>query len=163
VQFAYTVPDVRAAVPVWAERFGAGPFFVVEHIPLVDVTIRGVATTFDHTSAYGWCGSTMIELVQQNCAMPSIFNDRPFGLHHAARFASDLDVELERCARLGMPTAMRAATTNRTRFAYVDAIQSMGHYVELYQDDPSIRAFYRFIERAAAGWNGARPLRTFGN
>lgn len=163
VQLAYTAPDVRAAVPAWVERFRAGPFFVIEHIPLVDVTIRGAAATFDHTSAYGWCGDLMIELVQQNCTTRSIFNDRPFGFHHAACFAVDLDAELARYARLGMPTAMTAATTNGTRFAFADATVAMGHYVELYQDDPKIRAFYRFVERAAADWDGTRPLRSLDN
>jgi hypothetical protein len=162
VQLAYTVPSVEHAVSMWVERFAAGPFFLAEHIPLVDVTIRGAAATFDHTSAYGWLGNHMIELVQQNCATPSIFNEARFGLHHAACFVDDLDAALARYAALGMPTAMTAATANGTRFAFADATATLGHYIELYQDDPRIRSFYRQVERAASQWDGARPLRALG-
>ena len=41
VQTAYYVPDVHAAAAVWVQRFGAGPFFVAEHIPLTEVVVRG--------------------------------------------------------------------------------------------------------------------------
>ena len=34
MQVAYAVADVRAAADRWATTTGAGPFFVIEHIPL---------------------------------------------------------------------------------------------------------------------------------
>jgi hypothetical protein len=160
VQAAYYVADVFAAVPQWTTRFGAGPFFVIEHIALTDVLVRGRPSRFDHTSAYGWHGDLMVELVQQNCATPSIFNDRPHGLHHMAYFAADIDAELQRLAALGMPTAMTATTGNGLRFAFADANAQMGHYLELYQDVRGIRDFYEFVRSAAADWDGNEPLRT---
>ena len=110
VQTAYYVADVHAAAAVWVQRFGAGPFFVAEHIALTEVVVRGRASQLDHTSAYGWHGDVMVELVQQNCRTPSIFNDRAYGLHHMAYFAAEIDAELQRLSRLGITTAMTATT-----------------------------------------------------
>ncbi len=162
VQLAYTVSDVESAVPVWVQRFGAGPFFVLEHIALRDVVVRGEASSLDHTSAYGWSGDVMIELVQQNCDTSSIFNDRPFGLHHTACFADDLDVELARLDALGAPTAMRAVTVTGTEYAFADTTDSLGHFIEIYGEQPSIREFYHMIRTASIGWRGDEPLRRLG-
>ena len=122
--------------------------------------VRGKPGQPDHTSAYGWHGEIMIELVQQNCRAASVFAGRPWGLHHAAYFAPDLDAELARLTRLGMPTAMTAATTAGTRFAFVDANAELGHYLELYADNPGLRAFYEMVRGAAAAWDGRDPVRT---
>ena len=160
VQDAYYVADVRVAAASWVRRFGAGPFYMLDHIPLTSVVVRGQTSRLDHTSAYGWHGNRMVELVQQNCRTPSIFNDREYGLHHKAYFASDLDHELQRLDRLGIATAMTATTANGMRFAFADANAEMGHYLELYGDDDGIRGFYEFIRKAAVDWTGRDPVRT---
>src|SRR5512143_3625368 len=159
VQTAYYVADVHAAASLWAQRFGAGPFFIAEHMPLPNVVVRGQASRLDHTSAYGWHGEAMVELVQQNCGTPSIFSDRDHGLHHMAYFAADIDAELQRLNRLGIATAMTASTNSGVRFAFADANGAMGHYLELYQDDDAIRGFYGFVREAAIGWDGRNPVR----
>lgn len=160
VQHAYFVEDAVAAAQQWAQAFGAGPFFVMEHIPLTDVVFRGRPGTLDHTSAYGQFGDTMVELVQQNCAAPSVFTDHPYALHHMAAFAEDLDTCLADLAAVGIPTAMTAATASSgLRFAFADARALSGHYIELYQDEPSIRDFYQFVKAAAGGWDGRDPVR----
>ena len=159
VQAAYYAADVKAAAAVWAQRFGAGPFFLAEHIPLTEVVVRGRVSQLDHTSAYGWHGNLMVELVQQNCRTPSIFNDRPYGLHHMAYFATDIDAELQRLSRLGIATAMTATTGSGIRFAFADANAAMGHYLELYQENAAIRGFYEFVREASVGWDGRDPVR----
>jgi hypothetical protein len=159
VQTAYYVADVNAAAALWVQRFGAGPFFVAEHIPLTDVVVRGQASQLDHTSAYGWHGNAMVELVQQNCRTPSLFYDRGYGLHHMAYFSADIDAELQRLSRLGIATAMTATTTSGVRFAFGDANAAMGHYLELYQESDAIRGFYEFVREASIGWDGRNPVR----
>jgi len=159
VQTAYYVADVHAAALLWAQRFGAGPFFVAEHIPLTGVVVRGQASRLDHTSAYGWHDQVMVELVQQNCGTPSVFNERAYGLHHMAYFAADIDTELQRLSRLGIATAMTATTSSGIGFAFADANATMGHYLELYQESDSIRGFYAFVREASLGWDGRNPVR----
>ena len=65
-QIAYAVPDAFEAAKRWVKDFGAGPFFVSEHIPVTDVIYRGSRSSFDHTSAYGQWGDIMVELVQDH-------------------------------------------------------------------------------------------------
>ena len=65
VQAAYLVADAEAAARRWAREFGAGPFFLLQHIPLENVFHRGAPATLDHTAAFGQLGSIMIELIQQ--------------------------------------------------------------------------------------------------
>ncbi|MEM1433754.1 MAG: VOC family protein [Pseudomonadota bacterium] len=160
VQTAYKVPDVQQAAQQWAADFGAGPFYLFEHIPLRDVRYLGQATTLDHSSAYGWFGEEMIELVQQNCSQPSVFSERPPGIHHRARFVQSLDDECARLQRLGALTAMTAATSTGMRFAFIDSRAGLGHYTELYEENSGLRAFYDQVRQAAASWDGEEPLRS---
>jgi hypothetical protein len=159
VQLAYHVPDIEIAARKWAERDGAGPFFIAENIPLDTVTYRGNPGALDHSSAYGQMGHLMVELVQQNDAAASVFADAPFGLHHAACFATDMDAELARLAALGCPTAMTARTSTGVRFSFADARATHGHYFEIYEDNPAIRGFYEMVRAAAEGWDGTDPVR----
>lgn len=169
VQLAYKVPDAKAAAQNWVNHHGAGPFFISENIPLEGVYYKGERSSLDHTSAYGWCGNQMIELVQQNCDTPSVFTDRPMGLHHCAYFSVDLDKELKRLEALGYTTAMRADTASGVRFAFSQAASdankerrgdgALGHYFEIYQEHPTLRAFYTMIEEASHNWDGGEPLR----
>jgi hypothetical protein len=157
VQIAYLVEDVFAAAEHWARETGAGPFLVLENIPLQQVVYRGQPGELDHSSAYGQYGALMVELVQQNNTGPSAFRDMfapgQFGLHHMARFAGDLDAELNRYQSQGHDTAMRAQA-GEMGFAFVDTRAQLGHMVELYQDCADIRGFYQLLADAAKSWDG---------
>lgn len=167
-QLAYYVADAKVAAQHWVATHNAGPFYIAEHIALENVVFEGQPTTLDHTSAYGWCGNIMIELVQQNCAKPSVFSARDYGLHHCAYFAPNLDQELARLAKTGSPTSMTANTASGVKFAFatnsagsgLEAVAPLGHYLEIYEDQAGLRSFYAKVEQDAANWNGEDPLRT---
>lgn len=159
IQLAYYVPDIVAAAEHWATHLGAGPFYTLSHIPLRSVQYGDNPGELDHSSAYGWHGTHMVELVTQHGPASPVFGKRPFGLHHAAYIARDLDSELRRLEALGWPTAMLATTSNNMRFAFADANSSLGHYFELYENADSIHDFYQFIEQAAKDWDGQDPVR----
>jgi hypothetical protein len=159
IQLAYYVPDIVAAAEHWAAHLGAGPFYTLSHIPLQSVRYGETPGELDHSSAYGWHGKHMVELVTQHGPASPVFGQRPYGLHHAAYVASHFDEELQRLAALGWPTAMVATTNNNMRFAFADANTSLGHYFELYEDADSIHDFYQFIEQASQGWDGKDPVR----
>lgn len=158
VQVAYLVEDVFTAAEQWARETGAGPFLVMENIPLQDVVYRDNPGELDHSSAYGQYGGLMLELVQQNNPGPSAFRDAfapgQFGLHHMARFAHDLDAELNKYQDQGHHTAMRAHAGD-IEFAFVDTLAQLGHMVELYKDCADLRAFYQLIANAAQNWDGS--------
>lgn len=163
VQIAYAVPDVDVAARAWADRFGAGPFFVRRHIALADVMYRGAPAEFDHSSAYGQWGALMVELVADHTDGPTVVNDRRgaafTGLHHVAFIVHDLDAALKLLIASGFEVAMSARTKDATRFHFVDTVAALGHYIELYQRSPRVTGFYDMVADAARGWDGSRPVR----
>jgi hypothetical protein len=167
-QLAYKVNDLEAAAAAHHRAFGSGPFFVLRHIALSSSVHRGVERPFDHSSAYGQWGSVMVELVVQHNPDPSGLHEMyPHGsgregLHHAALFVDDLEAEIARFEAQGMPLAQRMVTQTGTTFVYIDARQSLGHMLELYEPTPQLTGFYDMIAAAAQGWDGSDPIRELG-
>lgn len=168
VQIAYAVRDARAAATVWAERDGAGPFFVNEHIPVTNVRYRGQAgASFDHTSAYGQWGDVMVELVQDHTVGPSAVRDvvgvGGEGLHHLAFMVDDLAATQAALTARGWPEAMWAEVAGSgTAFVFHDATAELGHMIELYVGSPGLRGFYAMVAGAAQDWDGSDPVRSIG-
>lgn len=158
VQIAYVVPDVEAAAAEWAALYGAGPFLVNRHIAVTDVMYRGAPAVFDHTSAYGQWGPMMVELVHDHGSGPSVVRERfaphERGLHHMAFMVDDLDQTVAGLGEQGYDVAMSAATANGTRFVFIDALSTHGHYFELYQRSERLETFYRHVANAALNRNG---------
>ena len=164
VQVAYAVTDVRAAATWWAEKFGAGPFFVIEHIELNDVRYHGTPSTFDHSSAYGQWGDIMVELVCDHTIGQSPVADvvgaGGQGLHHMAYFVKDLASAQVGLVSAGWPEALHASTASGLAFAFHDATETLGHMIEVYEPVDALVAFYRRVADAAVGWDGTEPTRS---
>lgn len=167
-QLAYKVNDLEAAVAAHHRAFGSGPFFVLRHVALASSMHRGVERAFDHSSAYGQWGSSMVELVVQHNPDPSALHDMfPWGsgregLHHAALFVDDLEGEIARFAAEGVPLAQLSVTAGGTAFAFVDTRASLGHMLELYEPTEQLAGFYDFVAAASQGWDGRDLLRELG-
>jgi hypothetical protein len=165
-QIAYFVADARRAALAHHRRFGSGPFFVAEHIPLRHSLHRGVQRPLDHTSAYGQWGGVMLEFVQQNNPGPSAFHDLypedsgRYGMHHVAVFVADMRTAIEGCNAAGYPTALYAEMNDGFAFAMIDMVAESGHMLELYEPLPQLSGFYDFVARAADGFDGTDPVRT---
>jgi hypothetical protein len=162
-QIAYHVPDPERAAQRLARRFGWGPFFLFEHIALARCLYRGAPARFDHTSAYGQAGDLMVELITQHDDSPSVLRERfeatATGVHHVARFVADLPAALEAARADGTAVALEARTASGTDFAMLDTVADLGHMVELYVGEGDLLKFYRYVRRAAEGWDGGTPLR----
>lgn len=163
VQLGYAVADVVEAAGRWAATTSAGPFFLIEHIPLAEVRYRGAPAAFDHSSAYGQWGDVMVELVQDHTAGPSPIRDlmgpRGEGLHHVAHFVDDLERGSAALAAMGWPEVLRASTAAGQAFAFHDARADRGHLVELYEPSDRLLGFYAMVAEAAAAWDGRDPVR----
>lgn len=162
VQIAYAVDDAGIAAARWAADFGAGPFFLAEHILVTDVIYRGSPGEYDHSSAYGQWGNIMLELVQDHGIGPSVVKDSyasgETGLHHLAYFVEDLNITTEKLSSMGFELAM-SAKAGDTRFNFVDARSLMGHFIEIYEPDERLSSFYSMVREASIGWNGKDPVR----
>lgn len=163
VQIAYHVADPGRAAHEYARAFGWGPFFLFEHIALDRCLYRGSPAIFDHSSAYGQAGELMIELIAQHDDRPSVLRDLfardAVGVHHVAHFVPDLAAALDQSRDAGRDIALDARTATGTHFAMIDTSRELGHMIELYEGSGDLLKFYRFVRRAAEGWDGAEPLR----
>jgi catechol 2,3-dioxygenase-like lactoylglutathione lyase family enzyme len=164
VQLCFLVDDVDAAVARWVSVMGAGPFFVMRHIPLQRVTFRGQPITYDHTAGLGQWGDMQVELHHQHCDSPSpakeLFASGQNGLLQVSWLVDDIDAEVQRMDALGFPVAFTTENEGGSLPAvWFDTVAFLGTFVEVYQASVA-RPAYDAIKRAAHGWNGERPLRT---
>ena len=162
VQIAYAVSDIFRGVDKWIKDFGAGPFFIAEHIPIKNVIYRGHPSELDITVAYGQWGEIMIELVQDNGEGPSIIRDlyppQKSGLHHLAYFVNDMDLVSAKLVKEGYVLAM-SGQAGENRFQFFDAISEMGHFLEIYEPIESLKYLYERVRSASINWDGSDPLR----
>lgn len=162
VQIAYAVPEIFQGVEKWVKDFGAGPFFIAEHIPIKNVSYRGLPSTLDISAAYGQLGNIMIELVQDHGEGPSIIRDlyspQQSGIHHLAYFVKNLDLISVELKKKGYALAM-TGQANDNRFQFFDAISEMGHFIEVYEPIESLKSLYERVRVASINWDGSDPLR----
>ncbi len=162
VQIAYAVVDVRTAARAFAERLGAGPFFVRHHDLPRHVDHDGAPGGFDHSSAYGQWGALQVELVEVHSAEPTGLAEivqRTSGIHHVATFVDSIDNEQRRLVELGWPPVMTAETASGLRYAFHDTRAHLGHLLEVYEPSAGVRKLYGMVADAAQGWTGADPVR----
>ena len=163
VQLAYHVPDPAAAARRYADEFGWGPFFMLEHIALERSLHRGRPAAFDHTSAYGQAGELMIEFITQHGDGPSALRDMyaagESGLHHVAQFVPDLKAAIAGYHARAFEAALEARTVTGVDFVMIDTRRELGHMLELYEPSEGLRRFYDFVRRASQGWDGTDPVR----
>lgn len=163
VQVAYVVNDVVEGARHWAERFGAGPFFVRHHIPMHDSVHRGRPAPFDHSNACGQWGPVMVELITDHGTGPSVVRDMyapgEEGLHHVACFVDDLDAAVAGYTDLGYEVAGAGNAYGLTPVRYIDTIAERGHLTELYVPTGRLRDFYAMVAGAAEDWDGSDPVR----
>ena len=62
ITWATSSATLEATVERLVETLGAGPSFVVRHVPLEQVTSRRQPATLNHDSVFGQCGAMPIEL-----------------------------------------------------------------------------------------------------
>jgi hypothetical protein len=165
VQQAWVVADLAAAMRHWVEVCGVGPFFVLPKVAMDNLTHRGRPATIDCTIGIAQAGRTQIELIEQRCDSPSIYRDYvPRGdsaFHHVAIICRDYDREVAHYRALGYQEGA-AGTFGDIRFAYLDTFRDLGCVLELLEDKPSIREFFKMIADAGQDWDGRDPYRIVG-
>jgi hypothetical protein len=161
---AYVVDDIEAIVERLAKQLGAGPFFLVEDVPLENVLSGGGPAEFAHDSAFGFCGGTAIELIEPTRLAPARVEERFAGtrprMHHvgyvlAAESARELRGELDE-RNLSEYLSSQLGPLDSTLH---DASALFGHDIEIHVDNDGLREFFGMVREAAEGWEGSEPLR----
>lgn len=163
----YLVEDIEATVGRLVEQFGAGPFFLIENVPLENLRSRDEAAEFVHNSAFGYCGDDPIELIETVRLAPervekAFSGSRP-RVHHVAYAVPRAEAEALRSEldRRGLPTYL-SAQLGEVENTFHDASASLGHDVEIQVDSAEFREFFEMIRGGAEDWDGSDPLRRVG-
>jgi methylmalonyl-CoA/ethylmalonyl-CoA epimerase len=162
--YAYAVDDIEATVGRLVDQLGAGPFFLVENVPLENVLSRGEPAEFVHHSAFGYCGGGPIELLEIIDLAPErvergFSGPRP-AIHHVAYVVSPEEVGRLRSTldQRGLPEYL-SAQLGELDITFHDASASLGHDIEVHADNQGLRDFFEMLRGGVEGWDGSEPLR----
>ncbi len=165
IQVAFIVEDIRKAMPVYAERFNIGPWFLIEHFEFEWVKYRGKPTDIDISLCLGNSGSMMFELIQQHDDSPSVYQEtrdkRGWGFHHLATATTPERydaVQTEHLSR-GASLALDACVKVGGRASYMDYGDLLPGMIELIEVTPAVEGLFTMIRTANLGWDGTDPLR----
>jgi catechol 2,3-dioxygenase-like lactoylglutathione lyase family enzyme len=147
VQIAYSARgenSLEEAAEIFRDRTHCGPFVFAHHIELSSCTINGATSTFDHSSAYGWWGEVMVELVREHSEP---LGPSPTGLHHLAFMVDSLPAGIDWCAQQGWPLTLHAQTSGGQEFVFCDARHDLGHFIEMYEPSDRLLGFYDYVRQ----------------
>jgi len=161
-QYAYVVNDIEEACRNWTALAGAGPFFLSPHHVSPDHFHRGEPSRADLSYAFGQAGPAHIQLIQQHNDSPSVYREMhpagQQGFHHVAILPPDFEAEQARFEAAGFPTV--TTLTSAARVAYMDTRPALGCFVELYEDNPALRATFARWKSIHDDWDGRTdPIR----
>lgn len=159
----YVVPDLADAVDRFARILRAGPFLSIGHVPLPDATWRGEPAVYDHSTAFGMWGDTLVEISQVHEAAPGALGafmgaGEPAHVGHAAWLVDDLDDETTKLQQLGLEL-VHTGSAGPVRAHWFDGGAVFGHPIEVLRRCPENLSLYSAVREAAVGWDGTEPLR----
>ena len=162
--YAYVVEDIEATVNRLVVQLGAGPFFLIERVPLENILSRGEPAEFVHNSAFGYCGGGAIELMEAVRLAPERVEKRFSGprprIHHVAYTVpptkvADLRSSLD---ERGL-TEYLSSQLGEVETTLHDASAALGHDIEIHVKSEGLRDFFGMVKGGAEGWDGSEPLR----
>ena len=166
MQMAYVPKDFDAAVRHWTETMGVGPFFLMEHVGLLNVKHAGKPSQIDFSIAIAYWGDMQIELVQQHNDAPSIYkswlDEGHEGLHHVCIVVEDLSKARAVCAEAGARVVQEADVAAGGKVIYVDTGGGPGGLVEIIQLPQSTLDGFAYLRQQCRDWDGTDPLRKLG-
>lgn len=165
MQLGYVVEDARLAALDWAQRVGAGPFYLIERQALEPYQCRGVPGRVELALAFGYWGGLQIELVQPlgwaDTPYHRALHDAPGRLDHCAVVVEDLDGLLARRG-LGARVLQSGQMPSGLRFAYLERYLPGDLHLELIQADARALGAFEGMQAVSRGWDGREAVRGIG-
>ena len=160
----FHVPDLRAAIDRWVTVYGAGPFYLLEHVAFDECSSRGAAAVYDHSAAFGQWGTVPVELQEVHDLRPAelarlLAPDRRAAVNHVGVTADDPAVESARLEALGFELSMYSRL-GEFEFLWHDATETFGFCIEVITAGPELDAFWDTIAAGARDWDGRDPIRS---
>jgi hypothetical protein len=159
-QYGYFVNDLDASVKHWVEAFGAGPFTMVRHHRAEGYfRYRGGDVQADVSYAFGYCGDTQVQLIQQHDDQHSIyremFADGTEGLHHVAILSADVARARADLEDSGLELAVEM--WSGAHVVYLDGRKQLGFFVEIHGITPLILKVFDDMRDAHRDWDRTTP------
>jgi methylmalonyl-CoA/ethylmalonyl-CoA epimerase len=162
-QLGYVPTNIETALDYWTNSMRVGPFFELPHIAYDAVHFRGVETTIDCSLYIAYWGDIQIELVEQHCDSPSLYNEwlqaGQEGLHHICFATNDLRVARQDSIARGGRIDQELFFANGGGI-YVDFGGGPGSLVEVLQAPPETKPMFEMMRTAGTNWDGRDPVRT---
>jgi catechol 2,3-dioxygenase-like lactoylglutathione lyase family enzyme len=160
----FHVTDLQAAIDRWVTVYGAGPFYLNEHVAYDECIAGGRPARWDHTAAFGQWGTVAVELQQTHQLRPAelvgpFTADGRAALNHVGLTAEDPVAESARLESLGFGLCMHARL-GEVEFYWHDATKSLGYCIEVITAAPGLDAFFGMVADGARGWDGREPIRS---
>ena len=159
-QIGHVVDDIVAAARRWATVFGIGPFHV---LPVVEQEARygDELRVVRMQVGVAQAGPVQIELIQQHCDTPSIFQEWSRSgtstFHQVATVTGDYEAKKAHYESLGYAVAAEGLTG--MRIAYIDTAAEFGFYTEVVEGGPPFLQQLAGIAETCAAWDGTDPVR----
>ena len=162
----FNVSDLRGAIDTWVSVYGAGPFYVNEHVAYDECTSSGTAVVWDHSAGFGQWGAVPVELQQTHDVRPAelaraFTADGHSAVNHVGVTADDPAAESARLESLGFGLRMHAHL-GALDFFWHDATEAFGYCLEVITAGPGLDAFFDTVAGAARDWDGRDPIRSLG-
>ena len=166
--YAYVVEDIEATVNRLVDQLGAGPFFLIENVPLEDVLSRGEPAEFVHNSAFGYCGAGAIELIEPRRLAPERVEKgfsapRPRVQHVAYVVPPTVVADVRRSLDGRGLTEYLSSWLGGVETTLHDASAVLGHDIEIHADGEGLRDFFAMVRAGAEDWDGSERLRPVGS
>jgi len=162
-QIGIVVRDIEAAMRHWVEVCGVGPWFYTDRLPVTSFTYRGQHHDDVHLSiALANSGDVQLELIQQRCASPTMYQEflaaGHEGMQHWSSWPGDYDAVYQRALASGYSVGQEGDSP-RGRFVYFRNEGHPGTVIEMADATPARMRIFDAIRRAAADWDGSDPIR----
>ena len=143
-QNAYVTGDLAAAVAVLKRDHGVGE--VVTHEVKVNAATSEGEGEMVMRLGFAWAGGLQYELIEPVSGPVGLYRDaidpgRPLTFHHIAMRADDFDGLQAQIERQGARVALHGQS-GAMRFLYVDARDTLGHYLEYVSGPPEFWATF---------------------
>jgi catechol 2,3-dioxygenase-like lactoylglutathione lyase family enzyme len=132
-QNAYVTRDLDGALEIFRARYGFDKFRRME--VSYDLTTRAGRGTASVKLALGWIGEVQYEIIEPVSGLIDVYreglsDESPLHFHHVCMRVPDWAEFRARVDREGFPVAMEGGTPGHLLWLYLDARDTLGHYLE---------------------------------
>ena len=162
-QVGIVVRDIEAAMRHWVEVCGVGPWFYTDRLPVTAFTYRGTRHDDIHLSiALANSGDVQLELIQQRCDTPSMYQDflraGREGMQHWSSWPADYSAKLRSALANGYTIGQQGESA-RGPFVYLWDEGHPGTVIEMAEMTPARERIFAGVRDAARNWDGTDPVR----